>query len=120
MGDTLVMASPDEAFGERLKALQKQAGLTNEALARKIGTGLRNVQRWRAAEAAPRLDALIDLADALEVSLDDLVGRAAPATSPSVGRDRRRAPLDALEEFADDLALPQPESESRAHGNGGP
>lgn len=120
MGDTLVMARPDEAFGERLKALQQTAGLTNEALARRIGTGLRNVQRWRSAEAAPRLDALIDLADALEVSLDELVGRTPPATSRGVGGERRRAPLDALAEFADDLALPQPETESRAHGNGGP
>lgn len=100
MRDTFVMAVAAGAFGERLKILQRNAGLTNEQLARRIGTGLRNVQRWRSSEAAPRIDALIDLADALGVTLDELVGRE-PGRATSRAADRREDPLDAAEREAD-------------------
>ncbi len=104
LDDTCVMAVPPGAFGERLKALQREAGLTNEQLARRIGTGLRNVQRWRAAEVAPRLDALIELADALEVSLDDLVGREFDAANEPRGAQERRATHDDLAVAAREVA----------------
>lgn len=107
MRDTLVMAVYEGAFGERLKALQKDAGLTNEQLARRIGTGLRNVQRWRSAQAAPRLDALVDLADALQVSLDELVGRQFP-TAPGVAAERRQDPWVMAELDADLAGAPDP------------
>ena len=89
------------------------------------------VSRWETGRNVPERYAVAQLARFYGVEEAGLLalreqavaesdGRRITPTSPSVGGDRRRAPLDALEEFADDLALPQPESESRAHGNGGP
>lgn len=37
---------PDEPFGERLKALRKQLGMTQDALAKRYDMSKRNVQNW--------------------------------------------------------------------------
>jgi transcriptional regulator with XRE-family HTH domain len=59
-------------LSENIRAAQAKAGLTNEALAREVGVGLRLLQKWRAGDVDPRYDNLLKLSKALGVSVADL------------------------------------------------
>jgi transcriptional regulator with XRE-family HTH domain len=65
-------------MGQRLKELRDRANLTQEALARKADVGTDAVRNWEKGRRTPGLDMAVKLADALGVSLDDLVGRTPP------------------------------------------
>ena len=60
-------------FGARLAYLRKEARLTQEELAEKIGVSRQTVTRWETGETIPALDALINLAAAFAISLNELV-----------------------------------------------
>jgi transcriptional regulator with XRE-family HTH domain len=53
-------------FAVRLRQAQADAEIGNEDLARKIGVGLRLVQRWRSGAGEPSGQNLVALAAALE------------------------------------------------------
>lgn len=63
------------SFEERLLTTRKNRGMSQEALAEKIGVSRQAVSKWETGEAQPDYAKLIALADALEVSLDYLCGR---------------------------------------------
>ena len=63
------------SFEERLLKTRKGRGMSQEALAEKIGVTRQAVSKWETGEAQPDYTKLIALADALEVSLDYLCGR---------------------------------------------
>lgn len=67
-----------EAFADRLRELREARGLTQARLAELLDTSPRVYNRWETGAALPRLDTLVQLADLLEVSLDELVGRTEP------------------------------------------
>ena len=74
-------------FRERLFQLRRERGLNQEQLAEKIGVSRQAVSKWETGEASPDLPNLLALADALDVSLDVLCGRAerdAAALPPTV------------------------------------
>ena len=60
---------------QRLFQLRKEAGLSQEKVARAIDTTLRQYQRFEHGEQKPGYQKLIDLANVFQVSLDYLVGR---------------------------------------------
>lgn len=62
-------------FEERLLEIRKSCGMSQEALAEKVGVSRQAVSKWETGEALPDYAKLIALADTLEVSLDDLCGR---------------------------------------------
>jgi transcriptional regulator with XRE-family HTH domain len=62
------------SFGQRLHALREQAGLSQQQLADKIGLSQRAYAYWERHPVALRPDQLLSLAQALNVSVDDLVG----------------------------------------------
>lgn len=62
-------------FEEQLLEIRKTRGMSQEALAEKIGVSRQAVSKWETGEAQPDYAKLIALADALEVSLDYLCGR---------------------------------------------
>lgn len=62
-------------FEERLLEIRKSCGMSQEALAEKVGVSRQAVSKWETGEAQPDYTKLIALADALEVSLDYLCGR---------------------------------------------
>lgn len=62
------------AFGERLHALREQAGLSQAALAEKLGIAQRTYSQWERRPVALRHDQLVALADALGIALSELVG----------------------------------------------
>lgn len=66
-------------IAERLKAARTAAGLTQEALARRADLSLPTVQRSEAGRHDPSLTTLLALVNALDVSLEDIVGPGAPA-----------------------------------------
>ena len=59
-------------FKENLIRLRKMQGLTQEALAEKVGVTRQAIAKWEAGETIPDLERSRLLADALGVSLDDL------------------------------------------------
>jgi len=61
-------------FGQRLHALREQAGLSQQQLADRIGLTQRAYAYWERHPVALRPDQLLSLAQALNVSVDDLVG----------------------------------------------
>ncbi len=61
-------------LNETLRPLRLQAGLTQAALAEQLGVSDRAVSRWELGEAYPDVALLPDLAMALHVSVDALLG----------------------------------------------
>ena len=62
-------------FSERLKYLRLNKNLTQKQLAIESNLTERGIQRYESGERTPTLSAAILLADALDISLDYLVGR---------------------------------------------
>ena len=62
-------------FGERIKGLRNQKGLTQRQMADSFGITERNYQRYEATDS-PSNDTLIKLAEFFEVTTDYLLGRA--------------------------------------------
>ena len=70
------------AFGEHLRALRKQRGLSQQALADEADISWPTVQRVEAGSQSATLEVLAALAQALGVSLKELVDLPeAPATA---------------------------------------
>jgi transcriptional regulator with XRE-family HTH domain len=63
-----------DPFGQRLYALREQAGLSQQQLADRLGFTQRAYAHWERNRVALRAEQLLKLAEALNVSTDDLVG----------------------------------------------
>lgn len=57
----------------KIRKLRKQAGLTQEALAKEMGIKRETVAQWERGENKPRVDTLIKLADFFQCSVDNLL-----------------------------------------------
>jgi transcriptional regulator with XRE-family HTH domain len=79
-------------FGQRLALLRKEKGYSQEKLAAMLGTTRPNIAYYERSAKNPTLDFIQRCADALEVTVADLIGdgEAAPAA-------RKRGPKSALE-----------------------
>ena len=62
-------------FAEHLQSLRKKSGVSQVALAEKIGISWRAYQTYERGEREPSLSTLIALADFYDLSLDELVCR---------------------------------------------
>jgi transcriptional regulator with XRE-family HTH domain len=67
-----------EEFAQRLRETRSARGLTQTRLAELLEVSPRVYNRWERGAAIPRLDTLVKVAEILEVSLDELVGRKEP------------------------------------------
>lgn len=65
-------------FGQRISALRKEKGMTQEALAQKLGITNQAVSKWESDQCCPDIMQLPALADIFEISMDALFGRTAP------------------------------------------
>ena len=61
------------AFGERLSALRKERGLTQQALADRVDLHVTLIRRYEGGKTQPGFEALRRIALALSVSADDLL-----------------------------------------------
>ena len=62
-------------FPQRLRELRQQRQLTQVRVAELVGVGIRVYHRWENGNATPHFDALLRLADVLDITLDELAGR---------------------------------------------
>ena len=96
------MASKDTAtndtFGRHLARLRKAAGFTQEELATEIGATRRVIAYYETESQYPPADLLLNLATALNVSLDTLMGmaRKPKAVKPSSRIERRIKNIETL------------------------
>lgn len=60
-------------LGQRIKALRTEAGLSQAELAEQVGGDARQISRYENGRITPSVDALVRIAEALNVSLDHLV-----------------------------------------------
>lgn len=88
-----------EKFGERLKNARERRGLTPEQLAEMVGIAASRESEYESGRFAPQLEKAVRLAVALEVTLDELVGRHAPEIA-EVRDAKLRASMRALEATA--------------------
>lgn len=65
-------------LNENIQRLRRQAGLSQEALAEKLGVSRQAVSKWESGAALPELEKLAELAQLFSVRLDELVGLTAP------------------------------------------
>lgn len=63
---------------ESLRKYRKEKGLTQLELADNIGVSLRTIQRYEIGKRNATIEALQKIADALEISLSDLLGQTIP------------------------------------------
>ncbi len=66
------------ALGERIRELRKERGWSQAELGKRIGSDSQYVSRYETGRITPSVDALVRLADVLEVSTDYLVRDGAP------------------------------------------
>lgn len=69
-------------FGQRIAALRKSKGMTQEALAQLLGISNQAVSKWESDQCCPDIMQLPALADIFEIGMDELFGRSAPAEDP--------------------------------------
>lgn len=62
-----------EILGNKLYELRRQAGLSQEEFAEKIGVSRQAVSKWERGEALPDTDNLITIARMYKISLDELI-----------------------------------------------
>lgn len=70
----LEMALEQRAIGRRIAELREDRRLTQPVMAERVGVSLRGYQKWEAGTAAPNWRNLEQLAEALGVTADDLIG----------------------------------------------
>lgn len=68
--------------GERIRALRKQRGLNQDQLAELASLNRVTVAKYEAGRVEPGAQALVRIADALEVSTDTLLGRSDEICEP--------------------------------------
>lgn len=62
-------------IGQSIRKVREEKEYTREQLARKAGIHAQLIVRWELGISYPNIRPLIAVADALDVSLDELVGR---------------------------------------------
>lgn len=70
----------NETFGQRFQRLRKKLGLKQEDIANKVNISTQAVSKWENDLSAPDISLLPELADILNVTLDELLGRKVPET----------------------------------------
>lgn len=65
-------------IAERLVAMRREAGLSQEELAGRLELSRQAISKWERGESAPDMGNLVALADLYEVSLDELIRGKAP------------------------------------------
>lgn len=96
----------ESTMGARILRRRKEKGLTQEALANKLGVSNQAVSKWEGDVCCPDLQLLPLLADTLELSLDELFGRESMAkTAQKMEADSQILPIAAELPWEDDDAI---------------
>ena len=96
----------ESTMGARILRRRKEKGLTQEALANKLGVSNQAVSKWEGDVCCPDLQLLPLLADTLELSLDELFGRESMAKAAQKAEaDSQILPIAAELPWEDDDAI---------------
>lgn len=110
-------------IAQRLAARRRQSGLSQEALAEKLGVSRQAVSKWERSESSPDTDNLIALAHLYGVSLDELLyvddalkdDVRFEATDRAVGQSQKEEPRVSAEETdGEDVCAPGVDSDEAA------
>jgi transcriptional regulator with XRE-family HTH domain len=71
-------------FAERLRLLRLARGLKQNRLAELLGIPARSYNRWERGTYVPHVEMLVKLADILQVSMDELIGRTDSTSEPVI------------------------------------
>ena len=71
-------------FAERLKLLRQARSMTQSRLAELLAVNPRAYSRWERGDNVPHLETLVKIADILQVTLDELVGRTKEVSDPKI------------------------------------
>ena len=77
-------------LGQNLQAIREKAGLSQSQLATKAGVSIKTLQNWEIGRNQPRLEALVKLAQALEVPLERIA--VVDSGSAQTGGKKKGAP----------------------------
>lgn len=82
-----------ETFGQRFQRLRKEAGLTQEEVAEKVGITPQGVSKWENDLSSPDINILVKLAEILGVSVEELLGEEKEKTQVLQDYDYKKAVL---------------------------
>ena len=91
------MAIDYEALGKRISNARKQTGITQEALGELLNMTRKHISVIEAAITRPSLDTLVDIANALNVSADDLLVDSLTHSASTADSEIHRLLLDCNE-----------------------
>lgn len=60
--------------GQKIRDLRKKHGITQKALADKLGTSPQNLAQYESGKRHPKIETLQKIADALEIPVSDIIG----------------------------------------------
>lgn len=60
-------------FAEKLKEARSKKGVSQEELAEMVGVSRQSVSKWESKECYPKLETLMEVVSALEISMDWLL-----------------------------------------------
>ena len=69
-------------FGQKLKEIRKNEGLSQEQLAEKIGVSRQAITKWETGRGLPDIENMMILAEIFKTTLDELVSQAMPQSTP--------------------------------------
>ena len=75
-------------FAKRLKELREERKITQSRLSELLGIDPRAYNRWERSDTVPQLETLVKIADVLQVTLDELVGRSETTSPPQIRNQR--------------------------------
>jgi transcriptional regulator with XRE-family HTH domain len=90
------------ALGDRIRALRKEAGWSQAELAQHIGVDAGRVSRYESGRITPSADALVRLAESLNISIDHLLIDDIPRRPLHSAEDVLGDRITSLGELADD------------------
>lgn len=100
--------TPDEVLAARLRDRRKTAGLSQAEAAARSAVTLRTWQRWEAGDSRPHAGFLARMADALDTTVEELLGTTAsdaPRALPDVQLEARLARVEQTTEAILDHVL---------------
>ena len=74
-------------LNERIRALRKEHGYSQEQMARKLHLTQGAISQWENGLTVPAADQLMTLADVFGITVDELLGREQQETPPPPARD---------------------------------
>ena len=88
------MPADYERLGDRIRLYRESRGISQETLAEKTNLSRENINRFENANRKPGIDAIVDIANALDLSVEDLLIDSLEQPISSIESETHRLLLD--------------------------